>query len=282
MFEAFKAGLRVLGYSEGTDYVAEHRSAQNDIARLPALAAELHALKVDLIVVASTPSALAASKASREIPVLITTIGDPIGNGLAASLRRPGGNVTGLTNQTTDLDTKRLDLMRQVVPGMRRVGFLYDPGNAGNLRYLELFDATCDKLHVKSIRAQVSKEADIAMAFATLRREQAQGLVVSGNSSNYTWQSRIFEHAAKLRLPAIYNQEDYVADGGLMSYAANYPDLSRRAAAYADKIFKGAKPGDLPIEQPMKFDFVINLKTAQALGIKIPGSVLVQATKVIE
>ncbi len=252
--DAFNAGMRELGYAEGKDYAIEHRSAENDLARLPALAAELLALKVDVIVPSGTPSAVAARNATREIPILIVTVGDPVGSGLAASLRRPGGNVTGLTNLASDLVTKHLDLLRQILPDMRRVGFLYNPDNAANVLGLKQFESDCGKLGFNSIRAPVRKAEDIATAFNTLKRDKAQGMIVTAASSNIAWRESIIEHAAKHRLPAIYGENLFAESGGLLSYAANFPDLYRRAAAYADKIFKGAKPGDLPIEQPTKFE----------------------------
>jgi len=280
--DAFNAGMRELGYAEGKDYAIEHRSAQNDLARLPALAAELIALKVNVIVPGGTSSAVAASKATREIPILIAIIGDPIGSGLAATLQRPGANVTGLTNLASELFTKRLDLLRQILPGMRRVGFLYNPDNAANVLGLKQFELGCTKLGFQSIRARVRKADEIASTFSALQREKAQGIIVTNASTNIAWRASIIEHAAKHRLPAVYGQNLFADSGGLLSYAANYPDLYRRTAAYADKIFKGAKPGDLPIEQPTKFELIANLKTAKALGIKIPNTILLQATKVIE
>jgi putative ABC transport system substrate-binding protein len=281
--DAFKAGMRELGYTEGRDYAIEQRAAQTDLARLPALVAELLALKVDMIVAPSTPPALAARNATREIPILIATAGNPVGNGLAASLSRPGGNVTGLTQDVgTDLYTKRLDLLRQIVPGMRRVGFLYDPDNAANTLGLRQFESDCGKLGFKSVRAPVRKAEEIAAAFNTLQRDKAQGLIVTPASTNIARRDSIIENAAKHRLPSVYSVGIFAESGGLISYGANLPDLYRRVAAYADKVFKGAKPGDLPIEQPIKFEMVINLKTAKVLGIKIPNLILVRADKVIE
>ena len=280
--DASKAGMRELSYTEGKDYVIEHRSAKSDLARLPALAAELLALKADLIITQGTPSALAARNATREIPILIVTIGDPVGSGLVATLSRPAGNVTGLTGITSALGTKRLDLLHQVLPAMRRVGFLYNPDNAASAQSIREFEANCDKLQFKSLLVPIRKADEIVAAFNALKRDQAQGLLVTGGGTNLAWRATIIEQAAKLRLPAIYNQNSYAESGGLMSYGTNYPDLYRRAATYVDKIFKGAKPGDLPIEQPTKFELVLNMKAAKALGIKIPGSVLVLATQVIE
>ena len=280
--DAFKAGMSALGYTEGRDYVIEIRNAQSDFGRLPALAAELVALKVDIIVPNGTPSAVAASKATREIPILLMTIGDPVGSGLAASLAHPGGNVTGLTSINVELVTKRLDLLRQLLPRMRGVGFLYDPNNQNDALGLARFESDCGKLQLQPIRAPAREAEEIAAALMRLARDKAQGLIVSVGNTNNASRERIIQHADKYRLPAAYGRSDFAEAGGLFSYAADFADLSRRAATYADKIFKGAKPGDLPIQQPTLFDFVLNMKTAKALGLKIPGSILVQATKVIE
>jgi putative ABC transport system substrate-binding protein len=282
--DAFKAGMRELGYAEGRDYVIEQRAAPTDSARLPALAADLIALKVDVIVVTGTPSAVAARNATREIPIILLNVGDPVGSGLAASLRRPGANATGLaTGVASELYTKRLDLLRQIVPAMRRAGYLYHLDNVSDLPGLAQFESDCAKLGFKSLRAPVRTAGEIAAAFGLLKREKAQGIIVSGSITNLSnaFRDGIIVQAAKLRLPAIYLLGTDVEAGGLVSYGANFPDLWRRGAAYADKIFKGAKPGDLPIEQPTRFELVLNMKTAKALGLKISNSVLVQATRVI-
>jgi putative ABC transport system substrate-binding protein len=226
---------------------------------------------------------MAARKATREVPILITTVTDPVGSGLAASLARPGGNVTGLTQDVgTDLYTKRLDLLRQILPGMRRAGILYTPENSSDGPALRQFEADCGKLKIQAIRAAVRKRDEIPAAFDTLKRERAQGLIVSSSSSNSALKEIIVEHAAKYRLPAAYGNRLFTDAGGLISYSANRTDLYRRVAAYAVKIFKGAKPGDLPIEQPTKFELILNLKTAKALGIKIPDVVMLRADTVIE
>jgi putative ABC transport system substrate-binding protein len=280
--EGFKAGLSALGYTEGKDYMMENRFAQSDFSRLPVLATELVTSRVDIIISAGTPSAVAAHQATREIPILIATAGDPVGSGLAASLARPGENVTGLTGLASELDTKRLDLLRQLLPQMRRVGLLYDPENQGDAQSVMRFEADCGKLGLQPIRVPARKPGEIAAAFMTLARYKAQGLIVTTASTSGTSREMIIQQAAKHRLAAIYGPSNFADAGGLMSYAADPVDLFRRTAAYADKIFKGAKPGDLPIEQPTKFELVINMKTARALRIKIPNSVLVQATQLIE
>jgi putative ABC transport system substrate-binding protein len=280
--DSFKTGMRDLGYVEGRDYAIEQRSAQNELARLPSLIVELLSLRVDVIVVEGTPSALAGRNSTRVIPILIATVGDPVGSGLAATLSRPGGNVTGLTALNTDLYSKRLDFLRQMLPGIRRVGFLYNPDNSSSVLGLSQFESDCAKLKFTSLRLPVRKSEDIGAAFNRLKRDKAQGLIVTPTSNNIASRAHIIELAAKHRLPAVYSATIFGESGGLISYAANNYDLLRRTAAYADKIFKGAKPGDLPIEQPTTFDMVVNLKTAKSLGIKIPNSILVQATKVIE
>ena len=272
--------MHELGYAEGRDYAIESRSARNDLSRLPALAAELVALKVDLIITQLTPSALAARKATREIPILITPAGDPVGSGLAASLSHPGGNVTGLTSLSAELYPKRLDLLRQILPRMRRAGFLYNPDSPADQLSLKQFESACGKLNINSIRAPARNGDEIASAFQTLSREKAQGLIVTGGSM-LGLRGKIIEHAAKNRLPAMYARSVFAESGGLIAYGPDYPGLYRRGAAYADKIFKGAKPGDLPIEQPTTFELVINMKTAKALGIKIPDVIMLRADKVI-
>ena len=278
--DAFKTGMRELGHVEGRDYRVESRFGQGDLSRLPALAAELVALKVDLIVALTTPAAVAARTATREIPIIADS-GDPVGTGLAASLSHPGGNITGLSNLSDELYAKRLDLLRQILPGMRRAGFLYNPDNPIDRRSLKQFESACDKLNINSIRAPARNGEEITSAFQTLSREKAQGLIVV-SASMYRLRGKIIEHAAKNHLPAIYARNVFVESGGLITYGTDYPEQYRRFAAYADKIFKGAKPGDLPMEQPTKFEMIINLKTAKALGVKIPDVIMLRADKVIE
>jgi len=280
--DAFKAGMRDLGYVEGRDYVLEPRYAQLDLARVPSLAAGLLALNVNIIVAPSTPPAQAVLKLTRELPILVVAVNDPVGSGFAATLSRPGGSVTGFTNGVaSELFSKRLDLLRQMLPGMRGVGFLYNPDNAGDAQGLKQFEFDCAKLGFKSLRAPVRKREEIAVVFNTLQRDKAQGLMVSAAATNQAWRESITEHAAKNHIPAVYSNSIYVDAGGLLSYGTNFIDLYRRAATYVDKILKGTKPGDLPFEQPTIFELAVNMKTAKALGIKIPDSILVQATKVI-
>jgi putative ABC transport system substrate-binding protein len=210
------------------------------------------------------------------------TAGDPVGSGLAENLRRPGGNVTGLMGLTADLYIKRLDLLRQILPGMRRVGLLYNPDNASDVLTLKRFESECSRLNLTPIHAAVRKRDQITPAFDSLQRDGAQGLIVAASSLNNDFHAAIAADAARHRLPTMYGPSYYVEAGGLISYATNSQDLYRRAAAYVDKIFKGVKPGDLPIEQPTKFELYVNLKTAKALGLTIPQSILISADKVIE
>jgi putative ABC transport system substrate-binding protein len=280
--DAFKAGLRDLRYAEGKDYAIVPLEARSELSRLPTLAKELLALKVDLIVASGTSSSVVAHKATREIPILFVSIGDPVGSGLAATLSHPGGNVTGLTSFDSELSTKRLDFLRQLLPGVRRVGYFYNPDTTNDSLNLRQFESDCAKLGFQSIRIPLRRIQDTAAAFNTLKREKAQALYVSASSTNIGWYESIIEQAAKYRLPAMYGRPSGPDSGGLISYAPNTSDLWRRGAAYADKIFKGAKPGDLPIEQPTKFELVLNMKTAKALGIKIPDVIMLRADRVIE
>ena len=280
--DAFSAGLRELGYVQGRDYVIEQRSAKGALRQLPALAAELLALKVDLIVAPGHPSVMAARGATRDVPILITGIPDPVASGLAASLRRPGGNVTGLTNMGSELIIKHLDLLRQIVPDLRRVGCLYDAGNTGSVAHFTRLERECGKLQIQCIGTGLREAQDIPGAFGALRRDKAQGLIVAGGNALAAWRDSIIDHAARHRLPTVYVQPQAAQAGGLISYASDARARFRGAAKYADKIFKGAKTGDLPIEEPTKFELVINMKTAKALGITIPQSILVRADRVIE
>ena len=281
--DAFKAGMTALGYADGRHYLIETRASGIDPARLPAMAAELVALKADLILTAGTPTVLAASRATRTIPIVMTTAGDPVGIGVAASLARPGGNVTGMTSIATDLSSKLLDLLRQVVPGLRRVGIVYDPTDPIDMLRLPRFEADCAALKMEAIRAPASTAEDFAAAFQLLSQKKAQGVFVTGGSTNVTAHQQVVALAGRHRLPAIYGSgATDLNSGALMSYGPNFVDLNRRAAAYVDRIFKGVRPADLPIQQPTLFEFLVNLKTAKALGLKVPQSILIQATKVIE
>jgi putative ABC transport system substrate-binding protein len=279
--EAFKAGLRELKYIEGRDYLIEQRTAQS-LAAIPEMAAQVVALKPDLILTQGALATVALSKATALTPIVVATIGDPVGIGLADSLRRPGRNVTGLSIQSTDLKVKHLDLLRQIAPQIRVAAFLYDPDNASSRQGWPQFETNCRKLRLTPIDAPVRSAEDISAVFSKLLRERPAGIVVSAGAGPFDLRAQIISQAAAHRIPVIYPRENYAEGGGLISYGPDYPDMWRRAAAYVDKIFRGAKPGDLPIEQPTTFEMVLNMKTAKALGVKIPQSILVQATRVIE
>jgi putative ABC transport system substrate-binding protein len=280
--DAFKAGMRTLGRAEGRDYTIEYRFAEGDLKRLPILAAELVALKVDAILAAATVSALAAHKVTREIPIVMATAADPVGTGLARSLSRPGGNVTGLTALGLELLPKRLELMREILPAIQRVGFVYNPDSPTDFLLLKEFQSGAKKLGIQSISVVVRNGEDIGDAFQKLVAAKANAVFVSSTLVNVNLRAILVEHAGKQRLPGMYGSAEFVQLGGLISYSPNYTDQYRRAAVYVDNIMKGMKPGDLPIEQPTKFELVINLKTAKTLGLTIPQSILLRADRVIE
>jgi len=281
--EAFRQGLRDLGWIEGQNIAMEYRWAEGKTERLPKLAAELVRLNVEVIFVAwGTAGALAAKQATSTIPIVMGAVGDPVGAGLAAGLARPGGNITGLSSLALELEGKRLELLKEVVPKLSRVAVLWDPANPySSVAYKEK-QAAARTLGVKLQSVVVREATDFDPAFAAMTRDRPGGLVVHGYIVLVRHRTRIVEFAAKNRLPAIYPLTDFVDAGGLMSYGASVPDNHRRAAAYVDKILKGTKPADLPVEQPTRFELVVNLKTAKALGLTIPPSVLVRADKVIQ
>ena len=283
--EAFLQGLRDLGYVEGRSVVVEYRDAEGKSERLPALAAELVALKVDVIVAASIQPALAARQATRTLPIVFATIGDPVSSGLVASLARPGGNVTGLSSLTPELVGKSLELLKQAVPGVSRVAVLWQPGFLGERAErdsLARAEVAAQALGVRPQFVEARNPADFERAFSEMSRARAGGVTVLASSMFLGERRRLVDLAAKNQLPAEYPLREFVDVGGLMSYGANVADLYRRAAAYVDRILNGAKPGDLAIEQPTKFELVINLKTAKALGITIPQSLLLRADEVIQ
>ena len=280
--EAFRQGLHELGYVEGKNIVIEHRYAEEKQDRLPALAAELVRLKVDVIVTGGTRSTHAAKEATKTIPIVMAQDTDPIGNGFIASLARPGGNITGLSNLVTELSGKRLELLKEIVPKLFRVavlGFSTDPGNPPALKESELA-ARALGVQLQSLDVLVPK--DIETAFRAASKGRADAVLVLAGSVFNSHRTQIAALAVKGRLPAIYINPEYVEDGGLMSYGASITDLYRRAATYVDKILKGRTPADLPVEQPMKFEFIINLKAAKQIGLTIPQWVLMRADKVIK
>jgi putative ABC transport system substrate-binding protein len=283
--EAFLQGLRDLGYVEGRNVVIEYRDAEGKYERYPALATELVALKVDVIVVTSTPAAAVVKQATRTIPIVFTWAADPVGSGLVTSLARPGGNITGLSILAPDLVGKRLELLKQAVPGASRVAALWHPGDYVERMEKDLLTEADRAARALGLRLQVVEargREDFDRAFSDMTRARADAVTVQSTNIFFIERRRLVDLAAKNRLPAMYLTREFVDAGGLMSYGPNVADLHRRAATYVDKILKGAKPGDLPVEQPTKFELVINLKTAKALGLTIPPSVLGRSDEVIE
>jgi len=284
--EAFRQGLRDLGYVEGRNVVIEHRDAEGKPERLPALAAELVGLKVDVIVAAGAPHALAAKQATKTIPIVFASgSSDPVTDGLVTSLARPGGNVTGLTGLGPGLVGKCLEQLTQAVPGVTRVDALWQPGAVGKRTEEEMLKGAEVAARALGVRLQFVEArgpADFDRAFSDMTRVHTGALTVLPSAMFFNERRRLVDLAAKTRLPAVYPGREFVEAGGLMAYGPNLADLFRRAATYVDKILKGAKPGDLPVEQPTKFELVINLKTAKALGLTIPPSLLQRADQVIE
>jgi putative tryptophan/tyrosine transport system substrate-binding protein len=276
--------LRDLGYVEGKNIAIESRFAENKPDRLSALADEPVRLKVDVIVAGGSNDARVAKNATKTIPIVTTGIGiDPVESGVVESLARPGGNVTGITSLTTELGGKRLELIKEAVPKITRVAVLYDPAAPGSLRELkETLPVAASALGLTVRSWEVRDAAGFDRVFAALRRERPDGLYVAGGPLMSPNGKRIAAFALKRRLPSVYGNKEYVDAGGLMCYGADLADIYRRVAYYVDKILKGAKPFDLPVEQPRKFEFVINLKTAQQIGVTIPQSVLYRADRVIK
>jgi putative ABC transport system substrate-binding protein len=281
---AFLQGLRDLGYVEGRNVVIEDRSAAGKLERLPALAAELVTLKVDVIVTGGgTPTALAAKEATRTLPIVFTSATDPVTDGLVTSLAHPGGNVTGLSNLAPELVGKCLEQIKETVPGVSLVAFLWQPGSVGGRTdMLKAAEVAARALRVRLQFVEAGGPADFDRAFSDMTRARAGALAVLGSAIFNSERRRLVDLAAKHRLPTVYTARDFVDAGGLMTYGPNLADLFRRAAVYVDKILKGAKPSELPVEQPTKFEMVINLKTAKALGLTIPPSLLQRADQVIE
>jgi putative tryptophan/tyrosine transport system substrate-binding protein len=284
--EAFLQGLRDLGYVEGRNAVIEYRDAEGKSERLPALAGELVALKVDVIVAGGgAQAALAAKQATRALPIVFASTADPVGSGLVTSLARPGGNVTGLSLIFPELVGKCLEQIKQAVPGVSRVAVLWQPGAYGERTEKDMLkkaEVAGRALRVQLQVVEARGPADFDRAFSEMTRARAAALTVLGSVTFANERRRLVDLAAKSRLPAVYMERDYVDAGGLMSYGPNVADLFRRAATYVDKILKGAKPGDLPVEQPTKFELVINLKTAKALGLTVSQSLLRRADEVIQ
>jgi putative ABC transport system substrate-binding protein len=281
--EAFRQGLRELGYVEGKDIVIEWRSAEGKLDRVPALAAELVRLKVEVIVTSGFGATGPAKKATATIPIVMTRDSDPVANGFVITLARPGGNITGLSTLAPEISGKRFELLKEVVPKLSRVAVLGTSTASDNAQMLKEVELAAGALRVKPQYLDVLSPKDIGTAFraASKARAHAVLMLVPGRVAD-AHRTEIIELARENRLPAIYNDLSWVEAGGLMSYGANITDLDRRAATYVDKILKGTKPADLPVEQPMKFEFIINLKAAKQIGLTIPPNVLARADKVIK
>lgn len=280
--EAFLQGLRQLGYEEGKNILIEYRYAEGKFERLPALAAELVQLKVDVIVTVGTASTRPANEATRSIPIVMAQDGDPIGNGFVASLARPGGNITGLSQMAPDLVGKGLELLKEVLPKLSRVAVFGTSNTAANAQALREMEAPAKALGITVEYHDARNGADIDAAVAASTKGRAEAVLVLTSPVLGNNRAQFFALVAKHRLPAIYPQSDYIDAGGLMFYGPNVSDMFRRAATYVDKILKGAKPADLPVEQPMKFEFIVNLKAAKQIGLTIPPNVLVRADRVIK
>jgi len=283
--EAFRQGLRDLAYVEGRNVVLEYRDAEGRLERLPAFAAELAALQVDVIVAPNTTTVLAAKQATTTIPIVFAVAADPVASGFVTSLARPGGNVTGLSHLAPELVGKGVELLKQAVPRVSRVAVLWQPGGLGERTEKDMLKEADVAAQVLGVRLQVVEArhpTDLDRAFSDMTKAHADALTVFSTPLLFNERKRLAELAAKHRLPAVYSLREFVDAGGLLAYGANQVDLYRRAASYVDKILKGAKPADLPVEQPTKFELVINLKTAKALGLTIPPSLLGRADEVIQ
>jgi putative ABC transport system substrate-binding protein len=279
-FEAFRRGLRELGYVEGKNLVIEYRSADGRDERFAGLATELVRLNVDLILTRGTPAALAAKNATGTIPVVITGLADPVGQGIVASLARPGGNITGVSAIVTELYAKRVELLRELLPRASRISALFNMSNPSLPPAWKEIETAARSLGMQPQLLDVRKPEDLGPAFDGAVRRRTDALVVGLDTLTQASQRLIVDLAAKHRLPAVYASMEFA--GGLVVYGVNYPDHYRRAATFADRIFKGTQPGDLPVERPTKFELIINVKTAKALGLTIPPSLLQRADQVIE
>jgi putative ABC transport system substrate-binding protein len=281
--ERLRAGLRDLGYVEGKNIAIVVRSAEGETQRLTGLAAELVEMKVDVIVATGTPAIQAAQRATNTIPIVMGTVGDPVGPGFVASLSRPGGNITGLTSITADLSSKYLELLRTAVPKLSRVAVLMNSGNPSHARlFVPNILAAAKKNGVTIVPVQLNSANQINAAFSAVKQERVGALIVLPDGLFYAQARRIAEFALQQHLPTMFADREPVETGGLMSYGQNLADNFYRAATYVDKILKGAKPGELPVEQPTKLELVINRKTARAIGLKIPQELILRADRVIE
>ena len=279
--QAFREALRDAGYVEGRDVVIEWRSANGDYSRVPELAADLVQRKVDVIVVETTLATQAVKRATSTIPIVIAVVADAVGSGLVTSLAHPGGNITGLSGMVTDLAAKRLQLLKEAIPRLTRVAVLWNPATPYHAKVVEDLKAVAPSLSIELSFVGLRTPEEFGPAVSTISRAHAQALYVIDAPLFFTYRATLLKLTSKARLPVSYAQRQYVEEGGLMSYGANFEHLYRRAAGYVDKILKGAKPGDLPIEQPTKFEFVVNLRSAKAFRLTIPQSILLRADEVI-
>ncbi len=279
--QQFRQGLQDAGYVEGRDVVIEWRYANGEYAQAPELIADLIQSKVDVIVVDSTVTAQVAKRASSTIPIVMALVANPVGSGLVANLAHPGGNVTGLSLMIPDISAKRLQLLKETIPRLTRVAVLWNPDTPYHPKVIEELKAAAPPLSIELSFVGVRRPEEFGLAFSAVSRAHAQALYVIEDPFFFNHRTTIFKLALKARLPAICGEREYADVGGLMSYGPNRGDVLRRSAGYVDKILKGNKPSDLPIEQPTKFELVVNLKTARALGVTIPQSILLQADEVI-
>jgi putative ABC transport system substrate-binding protein len=282
LWNVFKERLRELGYLEGQNITFETRGADGRTEGLPGLATELVNLKVDVIVTSGTPAAVAAKHATSTIPIVTAIVADPVGAGLISSFAHPGGNITGIADLDEELSGKRLALLRDIVPGLSRVALVWNTNNPAHKIAMRQAQVAAKALSVQLVPVDVRSPSELKSAFSALTKERAGGLLLAADSMFFTYRAQVVEYAGRSRLPAVFWRKDFVEAGGLMSYGTSYPDLYRGAAAYVDKILKGAKAATLPVEQPTKFELVINLKTAKALGLTIPQSLLLRADEVIQ
>ena len=280
--KAFREGLRDAGYVEGRDVVIEWRFANGDYARLPELAADLAQRKVDVIVVESTVAVRAAKQATTTIPIVMALVGDPVGSGLVANLAHPAENITGLSLMTVDLSAKRLQLLKELVPRASRIAILWNPITPWHAQAVRDLKAVAPAMSIELKFVAARGPEDLSSAFLQVRQAHAQAMYVIENAVFSIHRDKLLALASQARIAVIYGQKDFAEQGGLIAYGTNFVDMFRRSAGYVDKILKGAKPSDLPIEQPTKFELVVNLKTAKALGITIPRSILLQADEVIK
>ena len=280
--DAFLQGLKDLGYVEGKNIGIVYRYAEGNVDRVPQLANELVRLNMNVILAGGTVPALAAKQATKTIPIVFVNVADPLSTGLVTSLARPGGNITGTSTINSELSSKRLELLKESVATVSRVGFLHNPSDPSNVVFLKQLQSSATALRLTLRLIEVRDPTDFDRAFSAMTREGINGLIVAAGTLTSTYRKRIVQLVSKSRIPAMYGERSFVEIGGLMSYAANFTEQYRRAAVYVDKILKGAKPANIPVEQPTKFELVINLKAAKQIGVTIPQSVLYQADKVIK